>query len=1024
MARTILRAGRIAAGGIIAVAVLGVVLYWAGVISIAETSPARQTGEVIVVDPEAGAAAAEAAIAAVEKVIREHLEAKRYGELEAYCNGVLAETPYAAAAVCAKDAIVRSYILTGRDAEAAAATGELLNQFGSVRGTARALCNIGDAWRNQGKLAGAQQVYREAVLRYPGDEFARWSQLHLCMISLELKDVEAAAAGVRQMIAVFAKDPGMPLAAIQVGEEFFKAGHRDIALEIYHAMLENHADNDATVWAQKNICVMLIDAGNEAGAAAAVETLVTQFESAGTTPAALMEVGDRYRDSKRLENALQAYQYAAACDPNRLDARTAVCQTHLKLNDVEAALEVVWGMIADLAKDSGMPLAAVQMGEELARARHPEAALEIYRYLVEHHADNDATVWAQKNICVMLIDAGDEAGAAAAVATLVTQFESAGTTPSALMEVGDRYRDTQKLNKALQAYQYAAAGDPNHLDARKALCLTQLKLKDAEGAAETARRMMAELADNEWMALAAVQVGEEFAKAGRGDIAMEIYQYMVENLAERKEAAWAQKDICMMLIEAGDEAGAAAAIGLLGTKFKAAPTTPESLLEIGDKYCDLKQFDRALEVYRLAAAGESNALYAEKAKCLALVQLKDLEGAGEAAWGMILDFAADERMPLAAVQVGDALLKAGRGEAALEIYQYMVNNHVASVAAVWAQKNICDMLIDAGDDAGAAAGIEKLKTYFRSEETVAAALIQVADKYSGAKDYDRASRLYEDVKAGYADTPSYIWACQNLVRVPIEKDVQAAEATADVPEEIVQAFDAFMADFAESAEVTSASCRLAETYYNGAKAHERAGRNDQSMVAFRKALPLFDKVIRASRFHPVFTPDAWYMSAVAYGRLGEYSKGIECHRLIVDNWPDHHLAWSSQYWIGTFYQELKQTGGMASEEADAKSEEAFLSLFAKYPGNAMTDSARSQLGMIYFKNRRWEKAAGIYEVVVGESPPDLPIPKAAFYLARAYERMGQIEMALQTYREFLNAWPETATAKYAKAAVEQLGGQP
>jgi len=389
---------------------------------------------------------------------------------------------------------------------------------------------------------------------------------------------------------------------------------------------------------------------------------------------------------------------------------------------------------------------------------------------------------------------------------------------------------------------------------------------------------------------------------------------------------------------------------------------------------------------------------------------------------MILDYPDDERMPLAAVQLADAFL-AQQPDTALEIYQYAVNGYPDTDAAVWAQKNICDMLIEAGDEAAAAAAIEKLKTYFRAEETVAAALVQIADKYAWLKNYDMAVQLYQDVKAQYADTPSYIWACQNLIRVPMEKDVQAAEATADVPAEIVQAFDAFVADFAESSDGTSASCRLAETYYNGAKAHERAGRKEQSQIAFRKALPLFEKVIATTRFDRVFTPDAYYMSAVAYGRLGDYSRGIECHRTIVDNWPEHHLAWSSLYWIGTFYQELKRSKALTPEEADAKSEEAFLSLFEKYPGNPMTDSARSQLGMIYYKNRQWEKAVSVYEPIIGQSPPDLPVPRSAFYLAGAYQRMGQVEMALETYREFLKAWPDGALADKARAAVETLGGQ-
>ncbi|MGI6273887.1 MAG: hypothetical protein ACOYLD_16240, partial [Anaerohalosphaeraceae bacterium] len=105
MARTILRAGRIAGWVIIAGAVLGVVLYWAGVMSMAKTPGPGQSSEVTV-DLEAETAAAEAAraaeaaaIADVEQAIREYLDAKRYAKLEAYCNAVLLETPYDSIAI-------------------------------------------------------------------------------------------------------------------------------------------------------------------------------------------------------------------------------------------------------------------------------------------------------------------------------------------------------------------------------------------------------------------------------------------------------------------------------------------------------------------------------------------------------------------------------------------------------------------------------------------------------------------------------------------------------------------------------------------------------------------------------------------------------------------------------------------------------------------------------------------------------------------------------------------------------------
>ncbi|HRT87326.1 MAG TPA: tetratricopeptide repeat protein [Anaerohalosphaeraceae bacterium] len=928
MARTILRAGRIAGWVIIAGAVLGVVLYWAGVMSMAKTPGPGQSSEVTV-DLEAETAAAEAAraaeaaaIADVEQAIREHFDAKRYAELEAYCSGVLVETPYDSAAIRAKDAIVRSYILTGQDAQAAAATAELLNQFGSVPGASRALCNIGDAWRNEGRIAEAQQVYRQAVLCYPGDEFARWSQLHLCMMALERSDVQETVDGVWRLIGDFDDDPGMPLAAIQIGEAFFKAGHRDIALEIYHSMLENYADNEATVWAQKNICTMLIDAGDDAEAAAALDTLITKFKSAPTTPSALMEVGDRYRDAKRYENALQAYQYAAAYDPNSLDARKAVCQTHLKLDDAEAAVEVVWEMIGDLAKDSGMPLAAVQVAEELAKARQPDMALEIYRYLVDNHADNEATVWAQKNICTMLIDAGDDAEAAAALDTLITKFKSVSTTPGALKEIGDRYRAAGKYDRALLAYEHAVAHDPDYLDARKALCLTQLRRNDVEGAAETVWRMMSELAEHEWMPLAAVQMGEEFAKAGRREIAMEINQYMVADHADRNEAAWAQKNICLMLIEAGDEPGAAAAIEVLSTMFATADATPESLLEIGDRYCDLKQFDRALEVYRLAAAG-----------------------------------------------------------------------------------------------------IEKLKVHFESEETVAAALVQIGDKYGWMKNYGRARQLYDAVKATYRDTPSYIWANQRLIGIEIEQDAAGAVITEDLPATIAASIDGFMNEFAAVPQMTGALCRLGEIYYFAGASKWKPEDKNWKKAQFGKASMIFDKVMKDAPFDAVFTADAYYMTADLYSRLGDFGKAVEYHQAVVDNWPEHHLAWSSLYWVGTFTTKLKWDKAIPAEEADAKSEKAFLDLFEKYPGSAMADSAQSQLGMIYFKSNHWEKAAGIYEEIVKGSPSGEKVPKAMYYLAQAYRYMGQKEMAVLAFKAFAADWGDTALGARAAAAAAELGGQ-
>jgi TolA-binding protein len=300
--------------------------------------------------------------------------------------------------------------------------------------------------------------------------------------------------------------------------------------------------------------------------------------------------------------------------------------------------------------------------------------------------------------------------------------------------------------------------------------------------------------------------------------------------------------------------------------------------------------------------------------------------------------------------------------------------------------------------------------------------MQIADKCRDSKKHEKALQLYNDIIAEYPQTKSAMWARQNLVKFEIDNDAESDESSEQVPPYIIDLVDQFMAHFPESSDMTVALCFLGEHYYNAALANERKGLWEKGNVRFRKALPLFAKVIDHAPFHPRFTPDAWYMSAVASSRLGDYATSIEYHQTIVDNWPDHHLAWSSQYWIGSHYQQLKKSDTITAEEADAASEQAFLDLFEKYPGNPMTKHACSQLAMIYYKTHQWENAVALYEQILGESPPDDKIPRSTYYLARSYEAIGQKEMAARTYREFATAYPESSSAARATAAADRLGG--
>jgi TolA-binding protein len=291
-------------------------------------------------------------------------------------------------------------------------------------------------------------------------------------------------------------------------------------------------------------------------------------------------------------------------------------------------------------------------------------------------------------------------------------------------------------------------------------------------------------------------------------------------------------------------------------------------------------------------------------------------------------------------------------------------------------------------------------------------LIIPGDAWRRRNDETRARALYNRVITAYPGHTWALWSAKNLIAMDIASD--DLNASPRLGPLVLGGIERFMADYATYPDMTSAVCLLGEVYYKGGMANWKTmEQRERARIQFGKALEVFDKVIAQAPFDAVFTPDAYYMSAAAYSRLGDYTKAIAYHKTIVENWPEHQLAWSSQYWIGTFYEKLRWTSIIPREEADAKSEQAFLTLFEKYPGNPMTDSARSQLGMIYFRNRQWAKAAAIHEEILKESPPGERVPHSVYYLAKAYEHMGQKEMAVLAYQAFVADWGDTALGSRA-----------
>ena len=244
-----------------------------------------------------------------------------------------------------------------------------------------------------------------------------------------------------------------------------------------------------------------------------------------------------------------------------------------------------------------------------------------------------------------------------------------------------------------------------------------------------------------------------------------------------------------------------------------------------------------------------------------------------------------------------------------------------------------------------------------------------------------------------------------------------------IPGEILQAADDFIAGYGEQKEMVRALLYAGEEYYKRAFRKDPQGLSAEAAVEFAKASAIFAKIITQAPVHAKYTAEAHYMTAGGLSRGGQYDKAIPHHQAVADNWPEHRLAPISLYWIGNFQQKLVAQGLLTIPEADARCEQTFLRLFEEYPNSTVIDNARRLLGAIHYRSGRYEQALQYYELMIGDAPLDGKVPRDMYDLARTYERLEQPEMAMQAYRDFVADHPDVRLKSgRARARITALGG--
>jgi tetratricopeptide (TPR) repeat protein len=101
-------------------------------------------------------------------------------------------------------------------------------------------------------------------------------------------------------------------------------------------------------------------------------------------------------------------------------------------------------------------------------------------------------------------------------------------------------------------------------------------------------------------------------------------------------------------------------------------------------------------------------------------------------------------------------------------------------------------------------------------------------------------------------------------------------------------------------------------------------------------------------------------------------------------------------------------------------EQAFKAVIENYPDCPSDGHACLKLAGIYFSRNNPAKAAYYLELFLEKNYDDPRVPKVLYDLGGAYEQMGQLDLAVETYTKFIEEDPNNRLVETVKAKLEKL----
>ena len=402
---------------------------------------------------------------------------------------------------------------------------------------------------------------------------------------------------------------------------------------------------------------------------------------------------------------------------------------------------------------------------------------------------------------------------------------------------------------------------------------------------------------------------------------------------------------------------------------------PATLYDIAKRYDGLNKYEEAKGVCQLilqqhpdSPSAHGAQLYLARRNITSLIKAKDFTTAQEELDGLISDFNDHPDYAESLCAIAHSYEWPRKFEKAESLYERAAQLDPKNPHVIKAQFNAPKLhifsLIKSEKYTEAHAAIDEFTADFDKNAALPGILYWIAKDFEAAKEYEEAKGMYQQVAWQYPKSSHADKAVLSVSKMDVLSSIESGNETA--AQEII---DILIVDFNDHPDLADAIFELGHKYYSKARLSLKDDLKEQVIEYYRKAIAQWERIIQQLP-HCSYTPRAYYGAAVVYSQeLGEYLKGIEYYQAIVDNWPDYEYAWNAQFFVGKYYEKLKNSGKVSESEANQQIEKAYMGVLEKYPDSQSAPSAALKLARMNFESGQRVEAIMYYELFLEIADP-------------------------------------------------------